>query len=65
MADIERLAYTVEEAAEAIGVSVWTIREAIKAGDLAALSPVVNGRRQRTVRIDADELRAWLRSGSS
>lgn len=65
MADVERLAYTVEEAAEAIGVSVWTIREAIKAGDLAALSPVVNGRKQRTVRVDADELRAWLRSGSS
>ena len=65
MADVERLAYTVEEAAEAIGVSVWTIREAIKAGDLAALSPVVNGRKQRTVRIAADELRAWLRSGSS
>lgn len=65
MAAVERLAYTVEEAAEAIGVSVWTIREAIKAGDLAALSPVVNGRRQRTVRVDADELRAWLRSGSS
>lgn len=65
MAAVERLAYTVEEAAEAIGVSVWTIREAIKAGDLAALSPVVNGRKQRTVRVDADELRAWLRSGSS
>ena len=65
MAAVERLAYTVEEAAEAIGVSVWTIREAIKAGDLAALSPVVGGRKQRTVRVDADELRAWLRSGSS
>lgn len=63
MAAVERLAYTVEEAAEAIGVSVWTIREAIKAGDLAALSPVVNGRKQRTVLVDVDELRAWLRAG--
>lgn len=60
-----RLAYTIPEAAEAARVSTWTIREAIRSGDLSALRPMVNGRALRSVRIDADELRAWLRGGAS
>lgn len=60
---VERLAYTIPEAAEAVGVSERTIRNAINAGDLAAFRPRINGRPLKSVRIDADELRAWLRAG--
>lgn len=63
--NVERIAYTVPEAAEAVGMSERTIRDAIKAGDLAALRPRVNGRPIRSVRIDATELQQWLRDGES
>lgn len=61
----DRLAYTIPEAAAAVGVSERTIRDAIKGGDLAALRPRVNGRPLRSVRIDATELLAWLRAGDA
>ena len=65
MSSPTRLAYSIPEAAEVVGVSERTIRNAIRSGDLAALRPKINGRPLRSVRVDADELRAWLRSGSS
>ncbi len=60
-----RLYLTIPEAAEAVSVSERTIREAIKSGDLAALKPRVNGRPLRSVRIDVDELHAWMRAGDA
>lgn len=59
----DRIAYTIPEAAEAVGLSERTIRDAIRAGDLAALRPRVNGRPIRSVRVEAAELHAWLRDG--
>lgn len=43
-----KLAYTRTEAAEATGLSPDTIDDAIRAGDLRATRPVINGRRIRT-----------------
>lgn len=61
----EPLAYSVADAARAVGVSESTIWSAIRSGDLAAFKPKVNGRPIRSVRIDAEELRAWLRAGEA
>jgi len=53
----EKLAYTIAEAAEAVGYSQKTIRRAIASNDLIARY----GTGTKPV-IEADELRAWLRS---
>lgn len=54
-----KLAYTYEEAAEAVGVSVRTIRRLVHDGDLAAKYPT-----SKPV-IPASELEAWFESLSS
>ena len=59
------LALSVADAARAVGVSESTIWSAIKGGDLAAFKPKVNGKPIRSVRIDVDELRAWVRGGDA
>lgn len=56
---------SVAEAARAVGLSESTIWAAIKTGELAAFKPRVNGKPIRSVRIEADELRAWLRAGDA
>lgn len=60
----DRLSYTREQAAEACGVSVDTIKRAVASGVLATLSPPIDpkGRRVSRVLIAADELRRWLKS---
>jgi excisionase family DNA binding protein len=57
----DRLAYTRDEAAEAVGVSVDTIKRAIAAGQLATVSPpITDKRRVSRVLITAAELTRWL-----
>lgn len=53
------LAYTLKEAAQVCGVSVDTIKRAIRAGDLAARYPT-----SRPV-IERTELQAWLEATPS
>jgi excisionase family DNA binding protein len=60
---VERLAYTIPDAAEAVSVSEDTIRNAIAGGNLSAYRPRIGRDPLRTLLIDADELRAWLRAG--
>lgn len=61
MTSLPKLAYTREQAAEAVGVSVDTIKRAIAKGVLATVSPQTdNGRRMSRVLIAADELKRWL-----
>ena len=61
MTALPKLAYTREEAAEAVGVSVDTIKRAISKGVLATVSPQTDkGRRVARVLIAADELKRWL-----
>lgn len=60
-----RLALSVTEAASSVGLSEDVIREAIKAGDLAAYKPMVAGRVLNRIRIDTAELTAWLRAGAA
>ncbi len=57
---VQKLAYTREEAAQAVGVSVDTIKRAIAAGDLRTVSPAVKGRPVSRVLITAAELGRWL-----
>lgn len=52
----DRLAYTYDDAARAVGVSVKVIRRAVRAGHLAPVYPT-----SRPV-ILADDLADWLRS---
>ncbi len=51
---------TVAEAAEYVKVSEWTIREAVKLGDLKAY-PVGTG---RSYRLRAQDIDAWMTSRS-
>ena len=55
-----KIAYTVKEAAEATGLSPDTVKRAINAGDLKALTPRVSGRQIARQVIHADELNRWL-----
>lgn len=52
---------TAVEAAEHARVSAWTIREAVKAGELPASAV---GRSGRQYRIAADDVDSWMRSNS-
>lgn len=58
-----KLAYTRREAAAACGVSVDVIDKAIKAGDLRAVRPTINGRKLATILIRHTELERWLAEG--
>ena len=54
MSTKDRVSYSLREAAEATGVSIDTIRRAIRAGHLVARYPTSHGV------LFADELRAWI-----
>lgn len=56
---MDPLTYTYATAAQATGLSVDTIKRAVKAGDLAANQPVIESRTIASVLIPADELRRW------
>ncbi|MBP7988835.1 helix-turn-helix domain-containing protein [Candidatus Neomicrothrix sp.] len=58
-----KLAYTRREAAAACGVSVDVIDKAIKAGDLRAVRPTIDGRKLATILIRHTELERWLAEG--
>lgn len=58
-----KLAYTRREAAAACGVSVDVIDKAIKAGDLRAVRPTIDGRKLATILIRQTELERWLAEG--
>lgn len=59
------LTYTVHTAAEATGLSVRTIDRAIKAGDLRANRPKVDGQEIAKVVIAAKELERWATGSQS
>lgn len=59
---VEKLAYSIAHAAEAMDVSLSTIRRAIDNNDLAAH---YMGEKNGTVRIDADELKRWFKATPS
>ena len=58
-----KLAYTRREAAESCGVSVDVIDKAIKAGDMRAVRPTIDGRKLATILIRHIELERWLAEG--
>ena len=58
-----KLAYTRREAAAACGVSVDVIDKAIKAGDMRAVRPTIDGRKLATILIRHTELERWLAEG--
>lgn len=55
-----QLSYTRAQASEMTGLSEDVIRRAIKAGDLKALDPRVDGKSIQRVVIEHDELMRWL-----
>ncbi len=57
---MSKIAYTVKEAAAETGLSDWTIKTAIHAGDLATLTPMVDGKPVQRILISHDELTRWL-----
>ena len=58
-----RLAYNRRDAAAQVGVSVDVIDKAIKAGDLRAVRPTIDGRKLATILIRHTELERWLAEG--
>lgn len=59
------LTYTTQTAAEATGLSVRTIERAIKAGDLRATRPKVEGREITKDVILATELERWVKGAAA
>lgn len=57
-----KLTYNVAEAAQVSGVSVATLRKAIRSGDLAAFQPQIEGRQINLQLIRAEELERWITS---
>lgn len=57
---LERKAYTVQQAAEALGVSDQTIYDAVKRNELAAKWVGAPGSKKKRVVIPAAALDAWL-----
>ncbi len=57
-----KLSFTIAEAAQSTGYSIDVIRRAVRAGDLAAVAPKVNGRNLSRPVIVATELERWLNS---
>lgn len=56
----EPLAYEAKEAAAACGLSLDTIRRALRNGDLKAADPRVDGRAVAKTIITRRELQRWL-----
>ena len=57
------VSYSLEGAAAAAGVSKDVIQRAVRADDIAAHYPQVDGRAIAKPLIPADELRRWVESG--
>lgn len=55
-----RIAFSRKEAAEAVGLSVDTLRRAIAAGDLHTYRPRIDGREVNKELILATELERWI-----
>jgi len=55
-----RVAFSRKEAAEAVGLSVDTVRRAINAGDLTTYRPRIDGREIQKELILASELERWI-----
>lgn len=62
---MDRLSYTVADAAETTGLSQDVIRRAIKAGDIAVIYPMVGGRTLAKPLIPRAELDAWFRNAAT
>lgn len=58
-----KLSFTFAEAAVSTGYSVDVIRRAVRAGDLASVAPIINGRNLSRPVIVAAELERWLNDG--
>lgn len=58
----EQLAYNIAQAADAVGVSVTTVKRAIAAGSLRVR---YLGRGRTKPSIDRDDLIAWIKSAPS
>lgn len=52
MTDLPRLSYTVEEAAQILGVSTWTTYRLVERGDLAKIPHL--GRAVRIARVELE-----------
>lgn len=59
------IAYDTAGAAAAAGVSVDIIKRALRAGDLEARYPRVDGRTIAKPLITVDELRRWVTAGAT
>lgn len=55
-----RIAFSRKEAAEAVGLSIDTVRRAITAGDLLTYKPRIGGREVNKELILASELERWI-----
>ena len=64
-APLAPIAYDTAGAAVAAGVSIDIIKRALRAGDLEARYPKVDGRTVAKPLITADELRRWIESGDT
>lgn len=62
---IAPVAFDYEGAAAATGLSRDVIARAVRAGDLKAHYPEVDGRQIAKPVIDADDLREWVRRGKT
>jgi excisionase family DNA binding protein len=54
---------TIDEAAQALGVSSWTVRRRVQAGEIPAVK--LGEHRNAPIRIDPRELSAWVFGPSS
>jgi hypothetical protein len=59
------ISYTIQTAAEATGLSIDTIRKAVRTGDLVASRPTVNNRQIAKDVILRAELERWLTSAAA
>lgn len=57
-----RIAFSRKEAADAVGLSVDTVRRAIYSGDLRTYRPRIGGREVNKEIILASELERWITS---
>lgn len=55
------ITYNPRTAADAVGISVDVIRNAINSGDLPARKPIVNGKTVERWLIDPEDLARWAK----
>ena len=58
---MEPLSVSPKEAAKLVGLGVSGIYDAIKAGELPAFEPVINGKRVNRRLVMVEDLKQWLR----